>query len=306
MPSNTSIKYGGVYNNDNTNDPFMEGNKNTDVRITLKFEDDEIQFPINPEAIKVNGDSASQSLDVIGLGTVSIPTTPKPLTMSINSFIWHDATDKDFSFSTDKNYYARTIITKLGNWQANRKPAMITIQGLFETFPITWMYVICDKFNYETRAGEEDCIYFELSLRQYKMYGAEKVDVDTDNLTANIYESTPSRIDNREAHTEVIASDTANTSNPTTVALTEEQDPVEVAAENLDSIDVEEAEFADGAVITIPEPEGTDASTTIKDTTQAPSLSATTSLVGTSLEGAVKDNTVLGARHWWDLIGALF
>lgn len=297
MPSNNLVKYGGIYNDYNTNNAFMQGNKNTTVLITLEFDNDSMTFPVNPEALSLDYDSSSQSLDVMGIGNVSIPTTPKPMTMQISSFFWHNAPDMD-SY-TDRTYPYR-FIEKILVWQESKKPAKIIVQGLQSVFALQSMNVICDKFIHEVRAGEEDCVYFELSLRQYRAYGAKKVDVDTDNLAATIYAETPTRIDNREAHTEVIASDVANTSNPTTVGQTEGQDPVKVATDNLGSIDTEEGEFVEDATITMPKPETTTATATgtTTATTTTPTTQVDASVEGAVLQDAIKENTLVDPAQW--------
>ena len=46
------------------------------------------------------------------------------------------------------------------------------------------MYFVIDNFTYDHKAGEEDDIYFDLSIKEYRAYGVKTVDVQLSGLAS--------------------------------------------------------------------------------------------------------------------------
>ena len=140
------------------------------IYIFLQYEKSLLKFPINPEALKIDRRSGGKSVNVEGLGEVNIPTQPALMTTTISSFFWQ-AKNLLPSFA---------YVNWLKKWQESKKPAKFIVTRLNYS-----MLVTCEDFNYEMRAGEENDIYFELQLKEYREFGAKKLKQvkATDNLT---------------------------------------------------------------------------------------------------------------------------
>lgn len=124
-----------------------------------------LKFPINPESLEIEVPSSSQTVDIEGIGQVSIPQTPQLAKLTIKSFFW--TTNPDALELPAKMY-----VNWLERWQKSKKPATLVVTRLNY-----FMTVTCENFKHWTNAGEEKDIYFELSLQEYRPYGAKKLNV---------------------------------------------------------------------------------------------------------------------------------
>lgn len=133
------------------------------IYIFLTYEKRTLKFPVNPESLKIDKDSGSTNVKIEGLGEVSIPTSPKLAKISISSFFWQQ-----------KNLIPSYMyVNWLEQWQKSKKPAKLLVTRLNYS-----MLVTCENFSHEMKAGEEDDIYFTLSMQEYKPYGAKKLKVE--------------------------------------------------------------------------------------------------------------------------------
>ena len=213
-----------------------------DIKISLEYNSSKLIFPINPSELRVSIDSSSETLNVIGLGEVSIPTTPKLATLTIASFFWNKVgMEVDSEIEPDK------YVTWIKEWQISRKPAHLVVTGL-SNFT---MRVTCEKFWHEKRAGEEGSIYFELALKEYRDYGAKKVTAEEkDEFVTSVYQMSENRADNLEVPKEVTVTEDAN---PVAIGRSNGSDGLEVSLDNKESYDVESGEFIEGSTIKLPE-----------------------------------------------------
>lgn len=214
------------------------------IKIILEYSGERLTFPINPSELAIDIDSASETLDVIGLGEVSIPRRPKLATLRITSFFWNKT-----GVTVDDSINVDDYVTWIKAWQLSRKPANFIVVGLSHFT----MMVTCEKFRHEKRAGEEGATYFELSLKEYRAHGAQRVYVNQDEFVAAIYAKTPSRVDNLTVPEEVTVTEETGTTNLEALAQSTGTDATELYGENIDSFDTETGEFKDGSVVTIPE-----------------------------------------------------
>lgn len=128
------------------------------IYIFLNYGVNTLKFPINPENLKEDIDSAGTSEEIEGLGEINIPTTPKLAKLSINSFFWHRV-----------NLLPPSLyVNWLKKWQKSKKPAKLIVTRFNYSMQVT-----CERFSYDMRAGEEKDIYFELDLKEYRPYGAK-------------------------------------------------------------------------------------------------------------------------------------
>ena len=130
------------------------------IYIILQYSFHILKFPINPDNFTKEIPSNSETANIEGLGEISIPTTPKLATITINSFFWHQ----------NNLVPASQYVTWLEKWQASKKPAKLIVTRLNYSMEVT-----CESFKHWINAGEEKDIYFELQLKEFRPYGARKL-----------------------------------------------------------------------------------------------------------------------------------
>lgn len=130
------------------------------IYISLQYDVNVMKFPINPDHLKVERSSESVTEDIEGLGEIAIPQNPKLARLEISSFFWHQ------NNLTPSSFY----VAWLRKWQNSKKPANLIVTRLNYS-----MQVICESFSYDTRAGEEKDVYFDLRLMEYRPYKAKKI-----------------------------------------------------------------------------------------------------------------------------------
>lgn len=128
------------------------------IYIFLKYGVNTLKFPVNPENLKIDIDSPSRTEEVEGLGQVSVATVPQLAKISISSFFWHKV----------NLLPAFLYVNWLKKWQLSGKPAKLIVTRFNYS-----MQVSCEHFSYDMRAGEEDDIYFELEMQEYRPHSAK-------------------------------------------------------------------------------------------------------------------------------------
>lgn len=138
------------------------------IYITLQYANFFMKFPINPEELKIERPSEGSSIEVSGVGEVNVLKKPKLASLTIESFFWHQ-----------NNLVPGRLYTNwLDIWQKSKKPARLIITGLN-----IFMEVTCEHFTPSYKAGEESDIYFSLSMKEYKPYGAKFLNSKTKTNT---------------------------------------------------------------------------------------------------------------------------
>jgi len=127
------------------------------IDLTFEYRRDSLTLPINPENIEISEPGDSQKANVVGLGEIIIPRERGLASFQISSF---------FPDDSDLEFFKA--------WRDAKKAGHFTADGLSID-----MDVVIDDFSYDRRAGEEDRVYYELSLSEYRPYGARIVIMPT-------------------------------------------------------------------------------------------------------------------------------
>lgn len=152
------------------------------IYIILTYERNTMKFPINPPDWTVERDSESKSAEIEGIGEVGIPKAPGLKRVTISSFFWHEVNLLPSSL----------YVLWLNKWQESKKPARLVVTGLNRTMECT-----CESFKHWVNAGEENDIYFELQVKEYKPYGAKRLgEVKNLNLLQKVKRLVNSVVDN--------------------------------------------------------------------------------------------------------------
>lgn len=155
------------------------------VNIKIQFDKQILTLPVNPEELNIERNASNEKVKIIGLGNVIVPHEEELKVVSIESFF--PSTNSDF-FTGVAPKTCVDFINRI--WKSN-KVARITTEGL----PVNLnMYFVIDEFNYDHKAGEEEDIYYTLSITEYIPYGAKYVNMQT-NYSA--IASSSNRVDNK-------------------------------------------------------------------------------------------------------------
>lgn len=127
------------------------------IDLTFEFRRDSLTLPINPENIEISEPGDNRKANVVGIGEIIIPGERGLASFQISSF-FPDDSDLEF-FKT---------------WRDAKKPGHFTADGLNID-----MDVVIDNFSYDRRSGEEERVYYELSLSEYRPHGARIVVMPT-------------------------------------------------------------------------------------------------------------------------------
>lgn len=130
------------------------------IYMSLQYDGNLMKFPINPEKLSILCPSNSDKATVEKLGEVSIQKIPGLKTFTISSFFWGAVSDET------SDTYVKWIL----DWQKSGKKANFIMTKLNFTMAVT-----CESFEYEIRAGEEQDVYFNLELQEYRKYGAKRL-----------------------------------------------------------------------------------------------------------------------------------
>ena len=141
----------------------------TPIYVDIEYDRGRVRFPVNPETLKQAISSESVTENIEAVGEISIPQRPSLSQMTFNSFFWGDLESKN---------KPRRYIEWLKRWQRSKKPAHLIISRL------DWfnMDVTCESLTYWINAGEENDIYFEITLKEYREYKAQEVEILNDNV----------------------------------------------------------------------------------------------------------------------------
>ena len=164
------------------------------ITIKLEYKKERAVLPVNPDNIEITRSSEGELVGVVGVGEVAIPKTPEPATIFIASVFWQEWIREDKRAFPN----ARKYISWLKTWQASRCPAKLIVTDTMRNSPLNLnMWVVCDNFMYDVKAREEEDVYYELSLREYRKYGARLLKLkseETDEVT--VEPEVPEREDN--------------------------------------------------------------------------------------------------------------
>ncbi len=191
--------------------------KDNNVQVEIELRNSTLgsfSFPVNPESLRFNKDSNAETIEVIGLGEVSVAKTPKLATLTISSFFWNSPHNENSPIDVDK------CVKWLKDWQELREPAQLFVYG----FKYYGMWVTCESFWYEKRAGEEFTTYFELSLKEYRQHVAQEYKQSkAETFMLGVIKLNEMRGDNKPAIS--VPYKTSDNDNVTTVARKMDTEP---------------------------------------------------------------------------------
>lgn len=149
------------------------------IKLMIQFNGKQLTIPINPEEISIKRSANNDDIDIIGLGKTVRKGEPGLRQLSIESFF--PAYGSYFYTGVKPRTCVEFIEEIWYTENTNNNVAKIVSNGL----PIDInMYFVIDSFEYDHKAGEEEDIYYNLQIKEYKAYGVKTVDVQLSGLAA--------------------------------------------------------------------------------------------------------------------------
>lgn len=140
------------------------------VAMQIQFNGKQLTLPINPEELDLSRSADNDEINIIGIGPAVRKGAPGLYELTIESF-----------FPSAKSYFYTGVLPKTcvefidEIWHTdntNNNVAKIVTTGLPKNIN---MYFIIEDFEWDYKAGEEEDIYYNLKIKEYKPYGVKLI-----------------------------------------------------------------------------------------------------------------------------------
>jgi len=150
-----------------------------------------IRLPVLPDRIKIGNKSQNASVNVDGLGEVTIPQSPNLFSFQFNSELPVQYYDGCEYYNIPDSKQAFQTIQDM----KNSGPLRFIVTGTFINYEVT-----IEDFGVEERGGDIGTLYYNLQLLEYRKPSAKQVTVKVDTQTKQqqaTISNEPVRTDNR-------------------------------------------------------------------------------------------------------------
>lgn len=157
---------------------------NPETKIFLKVKRKKYRIPVNPSEISVSHGTVDKTEQVAGVGEILIPQKPGLKTATWNSFFPSHSGDpyvvgsanpqkiaKAFEKAWKKRQSCRLVITRSNGFDTNLKCRI-------------------SDFKYTDKGGEPGDLYYEITLKEYRSYGASQMQVVSETATGPASDAT--------------------------------------------------------------------------------------------------------------------
>lgn len=133
-----------------------------------------VRLPINPEKLPITWDNDNKEENVLGIGPIMIPRTPKLREVSVSSFF--PGLGGEVSPETYINFFSSAM--------ANKEVIVFTPVRFYEDgtpFATSDVGFEClvTEFVYEERGGETGDFYYDLTCTEYRDYTPQRMQIAT-------------------------------------------------------------------------------------------------------------------------------
>lgn len=157
------------------------------IWLTYNAEKEKIQLPVHPDSFKVKNGSNNDSVNVSGLGEITVIQSRPALQFSFSSFF---PAEKFPGIQVDRITEPLALVQKINSWKEGKKPVhfIITACGVN-------IYTTIEDFTYSEEGGDPGTYHYSISLKEYREIAVRQVQVDIQKATALVKKGT-SRVDN--------------------------------------------------------------------------------------------------------------
>ena len=155
--------------------------------LTYNAEKEKIQLPVLPSSFQIKNGSKNDSVDITGLGEITIIQSRTALQFNFSSFF---PATKFPGLQVNSITKPLTLIQKINEWKASKTPIhfIVTACGID-------IYVTIEDFNYSEEGGDIGTYQYSMTLKEYREIAVRQVNVDMLNQNAQV-EKGETRVDN--------------------------------------------------------------------------------------------------------------
>ena len=126
--------------------------------ITFNNETEKLRLPVLPDVLDVSSGSRNESINISGLGEITIFQDQPALQLSFESY-----------FPAETSFPQQSIDTIL-RWKGAKKPIHLIITGTKINF-----FCSIEAFRYSEKGGDVGTIYYSLSLKEYREVSVKRI-----------------------------------------------------------------------------------------------------------------------------------
>lgn len=141
-----------------------------DTKIVLKIGDKKYTIPVNPEEIEVSYPTQDEIESVLGIGEVAIPVKP-----SLKEVTWESFFPADNDVWVTKYRSPKKLAKAFqGAWKGRIKCRLVITRS---NGVDTNMQCMISDFSIKDKGGEPEDLYYSITLREYREYGAQTMQI---------------------------------------------------------------------------------------------------------------------------------
>lgn len=150
---------------------------NYKMYLTFNNETEKLRLPVLPEVIEITSGSKNESVDIVGLGEITIFQDQPAMQISFDSY-----------FPTESLSPQGRIDTLL-RWKKAKKPIHLIVTGTMIN-----MFCSIENLAYREKGGDVGTIYYSLALKEYREVKVKSI---TMRGSTGITSGGAQRVDNR-------------------------------------------------------------------------------------------------------------
>ncbi len=153
--------------------------------LTYNAEKEKIQLPVLPSSFEIKNGSKNDSIDIVGLGEITIMQSRTALQFHFSSFF---PSTKFPGLQVSSITEPLILIQKINEWKASKTPIhfIVTACGVD-------IYVTIEDFSYSEQGGDVGTYQYSITLKEYREITIRQVNVLNQNAEV---EKGQTRVDN--------------------------------------------------------------------------------------------------------------
>lgn len=157
--------------------------------ITANGEKEKLRLPVHPEKIDVKMAAKNTSVDISGLGEITIMQDRPAATISFSSFF---PAARYPGVQVESLTPPATLAKQIWDWKNSKKPVHFLVTG-------TGFNMTCtiEDYSCNEQGGDVGTLYYSLTLKEYREVSARQVKVEVTTRKATLPASSGTRTDNR-------------------------------------------------------------------------------------------------------------
>lgn len=157
--------------------------------LTYNAEKSKIQIPVLPETFDIKNGSNNNSVDIVGLGEITIMQSRPALQFSFSSFF---PSTKFPGLKVSKITKPLKLVKKINKWKSGKKPVHFICTSLGID-----LYCTIEHFNYSESGGDVGTINYSITLKEYREITVRKIKVKKKKKKGVFTASTTKRVNNK-------------------------------------------------------------------------------------------------------------